>query len=185
MEDLVILDVNGFLSKINLDVGKLKEYEEKKRDLVGIDFLSGPLLMRDFMYAYEESSKLATRARKQLELATDHMKHEEAKAILERAPVYFEQNDTLGGSIKDSNKLRETYLHMDREYLTAKEVVAAYKAIVRWLDNKTESFKMAHDDAKKIYAQLASGPSTTFEGFRKGEGIGITDDVLFGEGEDV
>lgn len=150
--------VQKVLAEINLDVSELVKYDKMKRDLAHIDIITGAALMRDFLNAYEIAADLAIKAKYMLEGAVENMKHEEAKAVLERAPKYFEENETLSKSIKDSKSLRETYLQLDEQYRNSKEKVAALKALVRLLDNKVDSYRMAHDDAKKIYSQLAGGP---------------------------
>ena len=166
--ELAVLEV------VETDIGKLQRFELLKADIVSVDLLSGPLLMRDFITAYVESAKIAAKVRGWLENAEVTLKHEAAKAVLERAPTYFKANRENLEKLKDSKSLRDAYLFLDEEYLKAQQGVSALKAMVRILDNKTESFKMAHDDVKKIYSQLMGGPGVNngYRGMPSGGNLG-------------
>lgn len=144
--------------QLELDLTKVKEYEALQKDLVSLDINSGPMYMRDFNIAYELVSKLVSEVEKAYENAVMQRKHEEAKAKIERAPKYFEENKTLTPSLKDSMSLREAYVALDPEYLAAKERENSLHALLTYLQNKLEFFRSSHDDARKIYDKMASGP---------------------------
>ena len=141
-----------------VDLASLQIYDARKMDIQSIDLVNGPLYMRDFLAAFEAAAKMAIRARKKYEDAKTEAKHQEAKAKLERFTAYYEANKATLGALKDSSSLRDAYVDLDQDYMDAKERVNALQALTAYLDNKTESYRMAHDDAKKIYGQLQSGP---------------------------
>jgi hypothetical protein len=151
-EEALAKEVVGSIGKV--DLTPLRQFETWKEDLTSIDLASGALYMRRFIRAYEWCTKLAIDLHKRLEDAIVESEHQEAKAKLERAPAYFEANKDKLGGMKDSSTLRETYLAMDDEYRKSREKVNALRALAKFLDVKAESFRMAHDDAKKIYDKL-------------------------------
>jgi hypothetical protein len=133
-------------------------YAALKEKLPDIGILNGPDYIRDFSVAYERTNDLLAKIEGAYEAALLDADHEEAKAIFERAPAYFAENNVCVSNVKDSAALRKSYLALDELYIAAKEKVAALKALKKWLENTLESFKMAHDDAKKIYDKCAGGP---------------------------
>ena len=167
----------AILEVIETDIGALQRYEDMKADIVTVSVISGPLLMKDFIDAFTMATKIAAKVRGWLENAETQMKHEEAKAVLERAPGYFAKNKENFEKLRDSKSLRDSYLYLDEIYLAARQRVAALRAMVRILDNKADSFRMAHDDAKKVYATLAEGPGVNqgYRGMASGGNIGDND----------
>jgi hypothetical protein len=172
--------VDFIFDRIDIDLSPLTEYDAQKSELTTIDIVSGPLLMRNFLQAHEEAMQISIKVKFKLDQAIDKMKHEEARAILERAPAYFEENDVTKGRVKDSKSLRDTYVQMDKEYAEAREQVNALKALSKFIENKADSFRIAHDDAKKIWAQLNEGPyaRTPYETIPSGENSRGEDNVI-------
>jgi hypothetical protein len=163
-------NLDTMMQQVNVNLSVVVKYEALKADLTSLDIVSGPMYMRDFNVAYEEVSKLAIQVQHLLEGAIEEMDHQEALAKFERAPEYFKTKEILSGTIKDSGQLRDAYVSMDHQYRAAKERVAMLRALVKYLDVKAESFKMAHDDAKKIYGALTAGPfgKSGYEGMSSG-----------------
>ena len=159
-----------YLADIQVDLTKVLKYDAQLLDLTSVDVVSGPMFMRDFNIAYDKMAQIVSNITKMYEDAVENRKHEESKAILERAPEYFAKNDTMNGKLGDSAALRKTYVHLDEKYMKAKERENALKALLLYLDKKLDSFKMAHDDAKKIFDKFSSGPSgqTGYDGPKSG-----------------
>ena len=157
--DIVVYKKTKDEEQILSEMAALMKYDEQKKELTHIDVMSGPMYMRDFNFAYERTARLIAHVQVMYEKAELDSNHEEAKALLERAPKYFEEHNILSKNLKDSAALRQTYLALDQAYIDAKERVGALKALLAWLRNMLESFKMAHDDSKKIYTQFVDGPS--------------------------
>ncbi len=162
------------MGSIKVDFSSLQDSEALKADLVSIDLVSGPMYMQTFLEAFEKVARIGIEAHRLLDGAKNEVNHQEALAKLERAPLYFEVNGTCKGGVKDSGALRETYLSLDGQYLAAKERVDMLTALVKFLDNKLDAYKMAHDDSKKIYDKLSEGPfaKTGYEGMSSGGKLG-------------
>jgi len=157
-----------FFTPIEQNMERLLKYEVQKKDLVAVDVNSGPMYMRDFNKAFDILSILIAKTDEEYEGAVAERKNEEAKAVLERATEYFEQNDILHNGIKDSVSLRETYMKRDPKYLEARDKENFLKAFLKYLQNMQDSFKMAHDDAKKIYDKVANNSGGTYTGIPSG-----------------
>ena len=140
-----------------VDITPLREFEVWKEQLTSVDLTSGALYMRRFIRAYDWCMKVSIDLHRHLERANDEAKHEEAKAKLERFPAYFKANKEQFGSLKDSAAIRDVYLELDESYRLAREKSNAIRAMVRLMDSKADSFRMAHDDAKKIYQAAIDG----------------------------
>jgi len=151
-ETLVEQVVASFSPKI--DATPLAKFDGYKDEIEQIDLASGPQLMRKFIHAYEWTSRAAINVRKRLDDADEEMKHEEAKALLERFNDYYEAHKDKLGEMKDSASLRKIYLSLDEPYRKAVAKVNMLKAMSKFLENKAESYRMAHDDSKKIYDKL-------------------------------
>lgn len=134
-----------------VDVTPLREFEGWKEQLTSVDLTTGALYMRRFIRAYDWCMKISVDLHRHLERASDAAKHEEAKAKLERFPAYYKANKEQFGSLKDSAAIRDVYLELDEPYRLAREKANAIRAMVRLMDSKADSFRMAHDDCKKIY----------------------------------
>ena len=150
--------VPAYLADIQLDLTQVKKYENLQKDLISIDVVSGPMYMRDFNAAYELVARMVARIEREYEQAILRRKQEEAKAKLERAPKYFADHPEFMGNLKDSFSLRESYADVDPLHLEAKEAEIALQALLAYLKCKMDFFRSAHDDSRKIYDKMASGP---------------------------
>lgn len=137
-----------------IEATPLAKFDAWKEEMESIDLTSGPQIMRKLLQAYEWTTKAAITVHKRLGDAIEDMKHEEAKAKLERFSDYYEANKTKLGALKDSAALRDTYLALDEEYRKSVARVNMLKALSKFMDNKADSYRMAHDDAKKIYDKV-------------------------------
>ena len=151
-EALAKQTVASFSPKI--EGGPIAKFDSWKSELEGLDLTSGPLLMRKFLQAFEWTTKAAIAVHKRLDDAIENKNHEEAKAKLERFSDYYTANKAKLGALKDSSSLRESYLSLDEPYRKACAKVNMLRALAKFLDNKAESYRMAHDDSKKIYDKL-------------------------------
>jgi hypothetical protein len=163
----------ALMKEVEWELSKLIPYEQLKRDLVSIDSLSAPAYMRDFNLAFEFASRVVAKLKYFHGRAKERSKEEESKAILERAPMYFEKHNILKdkGGLKDSSSLRDTYAKIDVEYQQAKDEENMLEALLEYYEKLVESYKMAHDDAKKIYDKTTSN-GTPYGGMASGGNIG-------------
>ena len=170
------LDLVQLIKEIGIvvDYSQIAKYEQQRKDLVNLDLTSAPMYLRDFTDACYHVSNVLAKLRLALSAANYEMDAQESKAKLERAPVYFEENDTLGGAIKDSSALRDTYVRMDALFRRAKQRVEALTALYKFLNDKYSSFEKDYYSAKKIYDNLGGGPGakTGYHGMSSGGKIG-------------
>jgi hypothetical protein len=162
-EESVVKFKESVMAPIKKELERLKQYDLLKTDLLRIDNLSGPFYMREFNSAFMLASAMVSSLKEKCSQAKLEMDHQEAKAKLERAPKYFEENKTLNSSLKDSGALRDTYVKLDEVYLLAAERYNVLEAVLAYFTKLQESYKMAHDDAKKIYAGIIDSPANRGE----------------------
>ena len=133
-----------------IDVTRLVVYTKKIQEIgQGFNPLLAPIFIRDFIMAYDLTNIYLSEATKADVRADSAIKHAESIAYLERAGGYLTEH-----SIKDSSAARERYIQIDPDVMAAKEAKAKTTAIVKFLYNKLQEFRMAHDSIRKIaYAQ--------------------------------
>lgn len=155
------------LEKVRWELEKLQKYEILKKDLVSIDVYSGPTYMRDFTLAYQLVSRIVASLKKLLGDAADEVAHQEAIAKLERAPRYFEEKGILSkkgkGGLKDSAALRDMYVQIDKDYREAKRKKNILDALSSYYTNLLNSYRMSHDDAKKVWDKFSNAPNEQFK----------------------
>lgn len=142
--------VNGALVAVEsrlstIDVTKLAEYSKKIRDIGSLNKMMAPLYMRDFILAYDVANSMLTQAiRCDLE-ANTALDTARSIAYLDKAGDYLKTR-----SIKDSSEARKQYIDIDEEVIRASNIRAKTQALVSFLKNKMQEFRLAHDDVKKI-----------------------------------
>lgn len=130
----------------SIDVTRLVEYTKKIKEIgQGFNPMLAPIYIRDFIVAYDITLTYLAEATKADLRADAAVKQAESIAFLDRAGDYLE-----GNSIKDTAAARERYICIDSDVIAAKEAKAKTAAIVMFLKNKLQEFRMAHDDIKKI-----------------------------------
>ena len=128
-----------------VDVTKLVEYTKKISEIGSINNMMAPIFLRDFINAYDlTNTMLSVAIRCDLEAASE-LKTAESIAYLDRAPEYLSKSDT---KITDEGKKR--YVEIDPDVQKAREIKAKTTAIVSFLKNKLQVFRMGHDDVKKM-----------------------------------
>lgn len=140
-------DQQNSVDKANkiVDVTKLVEYTRKIKDIGSLQKMMAPIYLKDFIEAIDVSSTMLSAA-VQLDLKADaSLKQAEAIAFLDRAGDYLKQK-----GIKDSAEARKKYIDIDPDVLAAKNEKARTAALVVFLKNKVQEFRLAHDDVKKI-----------------------------------
>jgi hypothetical protein len=145
----------------DIDLSILKPYEAKLSEIVGIDYINGPLYMRDFLLAKERAVALYHKAIYQYERAKDKSAQMRAIAFLDRAKDILEEKE-----LRVNEEGMKQCAMRDPDYLLARDVEAYLRALVEYLSEKVQTFQNAHDDAKKIYDQskilggsISSAPS--------------------------
>jgi hypothetical protein len=104
-----------------------------------------PVYLRDFVMAYDFTNTMLASAMRMHGIAVAALKTAEAVAYFENAPAYLESK-----GVKESNAARERYVPMDPGVQYAEKVKSQSEAMVVFLKNKLQEFRLAHDDVKKI-----------------------------------
>lgn len=144
--------------KRGVDVTKLVEYTKKISEIGSINNMMAPIYLKDFINAYDlANTMLSVAVRCDLE-ASSELKTAESIAYLDRAPDYLSQND-----IKITDESKKRYVEVDEDVKKAREIKAKTTALVSFLKNKLQSFRMAHDDVKKmVYGDQYQTPNEGF-----------------------
>lgn len=139
-----------------IDVTKLVKYTKLISDIGSINKMMTHQYLRDFINAMDLTSSMLSKAVKANLNAKAQLDKSKAIAYLDKATDYCK-----GNNIKISNGVREMYVDLDEDVITAKDKYASTEAMVAFLKNKYYAFKSAHDDVKAI----STIGNTTFEGF--------------------
>lgn len=107
--------------------------------------MNAPLYLRDMIMAMDVTSELMADAIRAHGKAEAAYKEAEAIAFLDHAGQYLADN-----KIKDSAEARKRYVPLDDDVKAAADMRAKTEALVTLLKNKWLSFRMAHDDVKKM-----------------------------------
>lgn len=133
-----------------IDVTKLVQYTRRIQEIgQGFNPSLAPIFIRDFIMAYDITNVYLAEATKADVRADTAIKYSEAIAYLERAGTYLKDRE-----IKDSNAAREKYIPIDPDVMAAREIKAKTTALCKFLYNKLQEFRSAHDSVRKIaYSQ--------------------------------
>ena len=139
---------------VSIDVTRLAEYTKKFKDIGTINKMMAPIYMRDFIIGYDIANTMLSQAiRYDLEAA---VVGDTAKSIayLEKAGEYLKEK-----GIKESSEARKQYVDIDEDVIHTANLKAKTTALVSFLKNKMQEFRLAHDDVKKIaYEEQYSSP---------------------------
>lgn len=125
---------------------EIVELSEKVKEIPrGANTMNAPLLLRDFIIAIDITTDLLARAIRDDLRAHAKLKESEAIAYFDRAPEYLQ-----GKGVRESSEAKKMYVSMDSEVLSCQDVKGKTEAMVAYLKNKLQEFRMAHDDVKKI-----------------------------------
>jgi len=141
-----------------IDVTKLVEYTKKINDIGSLNKMLAPDYMRDFINAIDSTNIMLSNAIKCDLDAESTLDTAEAIAFLDNAGDYLKER-----GIKDSAEARKKYIDVDPDVIKAKNIKAKTTALVAFLKNKLSTFRMAHDDVKKI--TYTDHGMTQFEGY--------------------
>lgn len=145
MSDLVLVEKLERDLK-SLDMTGVVKYTEKLQDISkGLNTMLAPLYLRDFILAYDITNGLLSKAMYYLGQAEAALKTAESIAYFDNAPEFLEQR-----SVKDTAEARKKYVPLDPAVQKAEQVRARAEAMVSFLKNKLQEFRLAHDDVKKI-----------------------------------
>lgn len=140
-----------------IDVTKLVHYTSKISEIGSLNKMLASNYLRDFIMACDMTSSMLSKAVKVNLESKARLDKAKAIAYLDKATGYCKENE-----IKLSNGVREMYVDLDEDVIAAKDRYAASEAMVTFLKNKYQAFRMAHDDVKKISFNEVQG--TGFEG---------------------
>jgi len=130
---------------VSIDVTKLVEYTKKIKEIGTINKMMAPVYLRDFIIAYDVTNSMLSQAiRFDLETAAA-LDTARSIAYLDKAGDYLK---TKG--IKESSEARKQYVDIDETVIRAANTRAKTQALVSFLKNKMQEFRLAHDDVKKI-----------------------------------
>jgi hypothetical protein len=141
-----------------LDITKLIQYTHKINEIGGMNKILAPDYLRDFIMAMDLTSNMLTKAVKDNLEAKSSLDRVKAIAYLEKSEDYCKEKN-----IKMSNGVREAFVDLDEDVITAKSTYAASEAMCVFLKNKYQAFKNTHDDVKKI--AYGDNGFTPYEGF--------------------
>lgn len=142
----------------SLDVTKLVEYTQKIKDIGSLNKMMAPIYLRDFILAYDATNSMLTHAiRCDLDAQTA-LDTARAVAYLDRAGDYLKEK-----GIKDTSEARKQYVDIDGDVISSANTKAKTQALVSFLKNKMQEFRLAHDDVKKIaYGEQYMSPEEGF-----------------------
>ena len=139
-----LVKVEEGLRSLRLD--RLAEFTKKIEDISkGFNTMLAPVYLRDFIMAYDFTNTMYASAMRMYGIAESAQKTAEAIAYFENAPDYLQ-----GKGVKDSDAARKRYLPMDPGVQQADKIKAQAEAMMIFLRNKLQEFRLAHDDVKKI-----------------------------------
>jgi len=142
----------------SVDVTKLVEYTRKIKDIGSLNKMMAPLYLRDFILAYDVCNTMLSHAMRCNIDAQTALDTARAVAYLDKSSDYLKARD-----IKDTSEARKQYIDVDEDVIAASNVKAKTEALVSFLKNKMQEFRLAHDDVKKIaYGEQYMSP---VEGF--------------------
>jgi hypothetical protein len=155
-----LVKIEQILQDLNVDITQIVKYTKKINDIGnGFNKMLAPIYLRDFIMAYDLTSQVLLKVTKADIDADSALKMAEAIAYLDRAKAYLDQRE-----IKDSAEARKRYIPLDPDVIIASETKAKTEAMVAFLKNKLATFRISHDDVKKIaYADEYQSPN---EGMR-------------------
>lgn len=154
MGDLSVL--NESLKKI--DVSLLVKYTKKIKDIGSLSKMQAPLYMQEFIQAIDVVNVMLTSAIKLDIDAKTALNSAESIAYLDKASDFLKEKN-----IKESDSARKMYVDIDENVLSAKDFKARTEAVVVFLKNQLQIFRMSHDDCKKIgYGDQAATDYTGF-----------------------
>jgi len=130
----------------SIDLTRIIEYTKKIPDISkGFNTMLAPIYLRDFIMAIDVTNSLLARAVKTDLQAAAAVKNQESLAYLDRAGDYLRSKE-----IKDTAEARKRYVPLDENVLKAYDLKAQTESMVSFLRNKMFTFRLAHDDVKKI-----------------------------------
>lgn len=139
-----LVKVEEGLRSLRLD--RLAEYTKKIEDVSkGFNTMLAPVYLRDFIMAFDFTNTMLSSAMRMYGIAESSLRTAEAIAYFENAPEYLESK-----GVKDSDAARKRYIPMDPAVQHAEKVKSQAEAMVTFLRNKLQEFRLAHDDVKKI-----------------------------------
>lgn len=138
-----LIKIEHRLQKI--DVTELAQYTNKIKDIGTLNKMMAPIYMRDFIIAFDVTNNLLSMAIKSDLEASTVLDTARSIAYLDKAGEFLKEK-----GIKDSSEARKQYIELDEDVIKASNVRAKTQALVSFLKNKMQEFRLAHDDVKKI-----------------------------------
>lgn len=143
----------------SLDITKILKYNEQLNNLTqGANSMNAPIYLRDFILAYDETNNLLIKATRYLGQADAALDVAESIAYFDEAPDYLKNKD-----VKDTSEARKRYIPLNPGVQDALRLKAQAEAMVAFLKNKLQEFRLAHDDIKKI-AYATDSSNSAYEG---------------------
>ena len=141
-----------------IDVTKLVEFSHKINEIGKMNHMLAPQYLRDFIKAYDHTNSMLSLAVRYEAEASAQLDTARAIAFLDNAGEYLASRN-----LKDSAEARKRYVDIDKDVLKAHELRAKTTALVIFLKNKLQTFRMAHDDVKKmVYSDSYQTPEEGF-----------------------
>jgi hypothetical protein len=130
-----------------IELSKLKGYVDKLSSIEeAVNTNLAPTMMRDFIMAQDLATVMLARAIQAEMMAKSAVDTASAIALLDKSEEYF---STKGR--KSTADLREAYVNLDSDVLSARDLHAKATAMVTILKNRVYEFRSAFDAVKQIY----------------------------------
>lgn len=146
MSDLVVIDVT-----------QLAIYVEKANQIATVSKMMAGVALQDLIKGQDVAGVLLARAIEADLKAKARLDQAKSIAFLDTATDYLKEK-----GLKESNGMREMYVAIDPDVVTAADRKAKSEAMVAFFKNKLSILRQAHDDLKKIV--YGDSHMTAYEG---------------------
>ena len=128
-----------------VDITPLIGFSKKTNEIGTMTKMMAPIYLQDFIKAVDVTGEMLAVAIQCDIKADSALKTAESIAYLDKAADYLSNK-----CMKDTNESRKMYVNIDADVIDSKDVKAKTAALVALLKNKLQTYRLAHDDCKKI-----------------------------------
>lgn len=137
-----------------IDLSPLLKYDRMAGEVAGINPVTAPLFLQEFLAGKDVASELYATALFRGEQAKDRSAARKSVAMIDLAPAVLKEK-----GVRSNEEFCKQHALTDVEYLEAREEEAYWKAVSSFLENKVFKYVAAHDDVRAMYGKMreASG----------------------------
>ncbi len=143
MQDTALVKIKTDLQTI--DVTQLVAYTKKLAEIGSFNKMLAPVLMQDFIVAMDVANTMYRRALRCDSQADNAISVAKSIAFFDKASDFLKAK-----GVKESAEARKAYIDQDPDVVAAREVKAQSEALVAFMRNKIQEFRMAYEAVKKI-----------------------------------